>query len=317
MNEITDNVNNYVRRILQQMSKAIVGKEDVIKKLLMSFLAEGHVLIEDYPGLGKTLMAKSFARIMGLQFKRIQFTSDLLPADITGSYIFDRNESKFVLRKGPIFGNIILADEVNRAPPRTQSALLEAMQERQVTIEDNTYQLPRPFMVIATENPIEYEGTYPLPEAQVDRFIAKLSIGYPDAEEEFKIVKQRDERKSDEVQLDVVVDNSDIAKMKEEVENIHVEPALINYMVEIVRKTRVHKDVEVGSSPRGTLALLKLSKAAAWVYARDYVIPDDVKSIAVEALSHRIILKPENLLRGMKSSSVVKEILSQVPVPKV
>jgi MoxR-like ATPase len=317
MNDITEPVNEPVRKILDQLGKAIVGKQQVIEKLLMCLLSEGHVLIEDYPGLGKTLIAKSFAKTLGLQFKRIQFTSDLLPADITGTFVFDRNESQFIFRKGPIFGNVILADEVNRAPPRTQSALLEAMQERQVTVEDVTYQLPRPFMVIATQNPIEYEGTYPLPEAQVDRFLAKISVGYPVAEEEFNIAKERNLRKADDVELEVVADASTILEMKAEVENVHVDDALINYMVEIVRKTRVHKDVEIGASPRGTLALLKLSKASAWLHGRDYVLPDDVKQIAVEALSHRIILKPEQMLRGGKSAAVINSIISELPVPKV
>src|SRR5579885_3427772 len=273
MKDITEPVNEPVRKILDQLGRAIVGKQEVIEKLLMCLLSEGHVLKEDYPGLGKTLIAKSFAKTLGLQFKRIQFTSDLLPADITGTFVFDRNESQFIFRKGPIFGNVILAYEVNRAPPRTQSALLEAMQERQVTVEDVTYQLPRPFIVIATQNPIEYEGTYPLPEAQVDRFLAKISVGYPNAEDEFNIASKRNLRKTD--------------------------------------------DVELGASPRGTLALLKLSKASAWLHGRDYVLPDDVKQIAVEALSHRIILKPEQMLRGGKSAAVINSIISELPVPKV
>ncbi|MEM0075912.1 MAG: MoxR family ATPase [Conexivisphaerales archaeon] len=317
MKDIGEPINKAVRKILDQMSRAIVGKEEVIMKLLMCLLCEGHVLIEDYPGLGKTLIAKSFARTLGLQFKRIQFTSDLLPADITGSFVFDRNESRFVLRKGPLFANIVLADEVNRAPPRTQSALLEAMQERQVTIEDSTYQLPRPFMVIATQNPIEYEGTYPLPEAQVDRFLAKISVGYPSAQEEFSIAGKRNERKYDDVELEVVVDAPEVEEMRRGVEDVYVDKSLLNYMVEIVRRTRVHKDVEIGASPRGTLALLKLSKASAWMHGREYLIPDDIKQIALDALSHRIILKPEQMLRGGKSAAVVKEILEQVPVPKV
>ncbi|MEM3267626.1 MAG: MoxR family ATPase [Conexivisphaerales archaeon] len=317
MNDIGEPINKAVRKILDQMSRAIVGKEEVIMKLLMCLLCEGHVLIEDYPGLGKTLIAKSFARTLGLQFKRIQFTSDLLPADITGSFFLDRNESRFVLRKGPLFANIVLADEVNRAPPRTQSALLEAMQERQVTIEDSTYQLPGPFMVIATQNPIEYEGTYPLPEAQVDRFLAKISVGYPSAQEEFSIAGKRNERKYDDVELEVVVDAPEVEEMRRGVEDVYVDKSLLNYMVEIVRRTRVHKDVEIGASPRGTLALLKLSKASAWMHGREYLIPDDIKQIALDALSHRIILKPEQMLRGGKSAAVVKEILEQVPVPKV
>lgn len=312
-----EHVNEFASRILDQLARVIVGKREAGEKLLISLLSEGHVLIEDYPGLGKTLLARSFATLLGLQFKRIQFTSDLLPADITGSFVFDRNRSSFTFRRGPIFANVVLADEVNRAPPRTQSALLEAMQEKQVTVEDETFQLPRPFMVIATQNPIEYEGTYPLPEAQVDRFLLKLSLGYPSEEEEVRIAKLRHERMKDEVELQAVTGVEELTKVREEVERVHIDESLLRYITELVRRTRLHKDVEVGSSPRGVLALLKLSKSFAWLHSRNFVLPDDVKAMAVEALAHRLILKPEKQLRGVNSASIIKEVLSETPVPKV
>ena len=304
-------------RVLEEVSKAIVGKQSALETLLLAILCDGHVLVEDYPGLAKTLMAKSFASALGLSFKRIQFTPDLLPADITGAFVLNRKTSEFELRKGPIFTHILLADEVNRAPPRTQSALLEAMQERQVTIENETLRLEKPFIVLATQNPIEYEGTYPLPEAQLDRFLIKLSIGYPLAEEEVEIMERRNQRKTDDVTINKVTQPEEVLQMQNAVEEIHIDQAVERYVVEIVRGTRTHQDVEVGASPRGSLAIMKLSKARAWLNARGYVIPDDVKAIAVPALSHRLILKPEQWLRGGKTAAIVEEILRKVPVPKV
>jgi MoxR-like ATPase len=304
-------------RVLEEVSKAIVGKQSALETLLLAVLCDGHVLVEDYPGLAKTLMAKSFASALGLSFKRIQFTPDLLPADITGAFVLNRKTSEFELRKGPIFTHILLADEVNRAPPRTQSALLEAMQERQVTIENETLRLEKPFIVLATQNPIEYEGTYPLPEAQLDRFLIKLSIGYPLAEEEVEIMERRNQRKTDDVTINKVTQPEEVLQMQNAVEEIHIDQAVERYVVEIVRGTRTHQDVEVGASPRGSLAIMKLSKAKAWLSARGYVIPDDVKAIAVPALSHRLILKPEQWLRGGKTAAIVEEILRKVPVPKV
>ena len=304
-------------RVLEEVSKAIVGKQSALETLLLAILCDGHVLVEDYPGLAKTLMAKSFASALGLSFKRIQFTPDLLPADITGTFVLNRKTSEFELRKGPIFTHILLADEVNRAPPRTQSALLEAMQERQVTIENETLRLEKPFIVLATQNPIEYEGTYPLPEAQLDRFLIKLSIGYPLAEEEVEIMERRNQRKTDDVTINKVTQPEEVLQMQNAVEEIHIDQAVERYVVEIVRGTRTHQDVEVGASPRGSLAIMKLSKAKAWLNARGYVIPDDVKAIAVPALSHRLILKPEQWLRGGKTAAIVEEILRKVPVPKV
>lgn len=303
--------------ILDEVSKAIVGKPEKIEAALIALLSDGHLLIEDYPGLAKTLLAKSIAAATGLMFKRVQFTSDLLPADITGSYILNRNTSKFELRKGPIFTNVLLADEINRAPPRTQSALLEAMQEKQVTIEGDTIALEKPFWVIATQNPIEYEGTYPLPEAQLDRFIMRLDIGYPAREDEVAILSRRHARAKDEVDMSPVVDPAALQRMQQEVEKVHVDAALSEYIVEIVEATRINRDVELGSSPRGSLALMKLSKARTWLKQRDFVLPDDVKAVAVYALSHRLLLKPERWMSGVRSRDVILKVLEEVPVPKV
>ncbi|MEM3396137.1 MAG: MoxR family ATPase [Thermoplasmata archaeon] len=303
--------------LVTEVEKAIVGKKDVVEKLLACILAEGHVLFEDYPGLAKTLLAKSFAKALGCQFKRIQFVPDLLPADITGGYVFERKSNEFMLRKGPIFTNILLADEINRAPPKTQAALLEAMQERQVTIEGTTYMLENPFVVIATQNPIEYEGTYPLPEAQLDRFIARLSIGYPSKEAEREILARRKARMKEEVDIATVVSHEKLVEMQKYVEHVEIHPDLQNYIVEIVNTTRSDSQVEIGSSPRGSLALQKLACARAAMLGRDFVIPDDVKFMCVEALSHRLILKVEPWIQGVKNEAIVKKVLTEVPVPKV
>ena len=289
----------------------------MLRLILLSILCNGHVLFEDLPGLAKTLTARSFAQSLGCEFKRIQFTSDLLPADVTGSYVYNRATSAFELRKGPIFCNILLADEINRAPPRTQSALLEAMQERQVTIENDTMKLESPFIVFATQNPIEYEGTYPLPEAQLDRFIVKTSIGYPTIEEETAILERRSVRRSDDFSLEKVVEKNALLEMQSLVESVHIERDVEKYIAEIVGKTREHPSVEVGSSPRGSLAILKLSKANAWLDQRDYVIPDDIKAVAIPALNHRLILTADNWLRGTKPESIIEEIVGKTTVPKV
>ena len=303
--------------ILGEVSKVIVGKEDKVEGALMALLAGGHLLIEDFPGLAKTLMAKTIAAATSLTFKRVQFTSDLLPADVTGSYVLNRSTSKFELRRGPVFTNILLADEINRAPPRTQSALLEAMQELQVTVEGETLKLGRPFWVVATQNPIEYEGTYPLPEAQLDRFIMKLDIGYPTREEEVRILSQRHQRKKEEVDVSPVADASEVLAMQREVEEVHVDGAIQEYIVEITEATRNHGDTELGASPRGSLALLKLSKAKAYLRGGGFVLPDDIKAVAVPALSHRLILKPERWMSGVRAGDVIREALDKVPVPKV
>ena len=299
------------------MSKAVVGKQEAVDLLLLSIVSGGHVLIEDYPGLAKTLMAKSLASALGIGFKRIQFTPDLLPADVTGSYMVNPKTSKFELREGPIFTNLLLADEINRAPPRTQSALLEAMQEKQVTIEGETLRMDEPFVVMATQNPIEYEGTYPLPEAQLDRFLMKLKIGYPGPAEEKEILRKRVEAMKDDVDVGAVATLNDVLAMRGEIERVHLEDAVMEYMVNIVRATREHKDIDVGASPRGTLALMKLSRGKAFLEGRDFVVPDDVKAIATPALAHRLVLKAEGWMKGKKPESVISEVLGSVPVPKV
>jgi MoxR-like ATPase len=305
-----------IDRIISEVEKAIIGKREVLELVALALLTDSHVLIEDYPGLAKTLMAKSFASALGLEFKRIQFTSDLLPSDIIGSFVFNRETSKFEFRKGPIFANVILADEINRAPPRTQSALLESMQERQVTVENETFKLSKPFIVLATQNPIEYEGTYPLPEAQLDRFIMKISIGYPSFKDEVAILTNRIERKSDEVKIEKVASAKDVLYLQEMVENVYVSDEIKEYIVRIVTATRKAPEVEVGASVRGSLALLKLSRAKALMQGRDFVIPDDVKYVAIPALRHRLILKPEFWLKGIKPDHILDKILKEVPVPK-
>jgi MoxR-like ATPase len=304
-------------RILEEVSRVIVGKEQVLQKILTAMLANGHVLFEDYPGLAKTLTARCFAATVGCEFKRIQFTSDLLPGDITGSYVLNRKTSEFELRKGPIFCNILLADEINRASPRTQSALLEAMQESQVTIENSSMKLPPPFIVFATQNPIEYEGTYPLPEAQLDRFIIKLGIGYPSQTDETEILERRLKRQTDEEKIAQVVSKDQFLDMQKRVETIHVDHALLKYIIAIVDKTRGHSSLEVGASPRGSLSILKLSRACAWLHQRSYVIPDDIKFVAVAALSHRVIMTSDQWIRGAKPEAVIEGVLQSVDVPKV
>jgi len=302
-------------QILDEVERAIVGKRILLRDIMAAVLADGHVLLEDYPGLGKTLLARSFATALGLEFKRIQFTPDLLPGDITGGYIYSRTADRFELRTGPVFANIVLADEINRASPKTQSALLEAMQEHQVTLEGETMPLPQPFIVIATQNPIEYEGTFPLPEAQLDRFMVKYSVGYPTASEEAEILRRRRERQHDEVRLHQIANQMQLQAMRSAVEEVFVEPDLERYIVDLVHETRRDRRVTVGSSPRGSLALLKLSRAHAGMEGRAYVIPDDIKRFAVPALSHRLILEPELWMRRQAAENIVGEVVAQVPVP--
>jgi len=303
--------------ILDQMERAIVGKRQQLELILATFLAGGHVLIEDYPGLAKTLTARCFAQVLGLSFRRIQFTPDLLPADILGSHIYLRDEGTFQFRPGPIFAQIVLADEINRATPKTQSALLEAMQEGQVTLEGETRPLPQPFVVIATQNPIEYEGTFPLPEAQLDRFLVRLRLGYPALQEEVEILRRRLERRAEEVELSQVTDAEELLEMRAALEGVYVDPDLLSYMARVVHATRDHSATAVGASPRGSLALLKLARARAALAGRDFVIPDDVKQVAVPALAHRLILSPELWAREVSTERIVEEILERVPVPKV
>ncbi len=311
-------VTHVAKRIIDEIERAIVGKRDILNQILAACIATGgHVLLEDYPGLAKTLIANSFATALGLSFKRIQFTPDLLPGDITGGFIYNRSTSTFELRKGPLFANIILADEINRASPKTQSALLEAMQEYQVTLEGVTMELPQPFIVIATQNPIEYEGTFPLPEAQLDRFIMKLSIGYPSATDEQEILRRRRERREDAFTLQQVTDADGLLAMRQVVESIHVDPDVERYIVDIVRATRSHRHVAVGASPRGGLALLKLTRAWAAMHGRDYILPDDIKYFAQTALSHRLILEPDLWTDRRAADEVISEIARNVPVPVI
>jgi MoxR-like ATPase len=303
-------------RVLDEVERAIVGKRDALELVLLGMLGDGHVLLEDYPGLAKTLIARSFAQTTTLSFSRIQFTPDLMPSDVTGSSIFNQRTSEFEFRPGPIFANILLGDEINRAPPKTQAALLEAMQERQVTIEGTTHQLDRPFLVLATQNPIEYEGTYPLPEAQVDRFLIRLGVGYPEREDEWQVLVRRMEREVDEIELTPVVDAETLLRMQHALEQVHVSEQVGLYMVDLVAATRSSTRVQVGASPRGTLALLRLSRGRAALEGRDFVTPDDVKSVAVPALAHRLTLRPELWVQRVSGEDLVREALDSVPTPK-
>ena len=302
-------------RILDEVERAVVGKRPALELALCALLADGHVLIEDYPGLAKTLIARSFATVMGMRFSRVQFTPDLMPSDVTGASIFNQRTAEFEFRPGPVFTNVLLADEINRAPPKTQAALLEAMQERQVTTEDRTRPLERPFLVLATENPVEYEGTYPLPEAQLDRFLIRMRVGYPSADAEWEILERRLERREDEPKLAPVVDLGQLLAMQRAVEEVHVSESITRYIVALVRATRDSPSVEVGASPRGTLALMKLARVKASLDGRDFVVPDDIKSVAVPALSHRLALRPELWVQRVQAEDVVQECLSSVPAP--
>jgi MoxR-like ATPase len=304
------------QRIVNQVKKVIVGKDRVLEKVMLAMLANSHILFEDYPGLAKTLLARSFAMSMGCDFSRIQFTPDLLPADITGTYIYNVKTGDFELRRGPVFTNILLGDEINRAPPKTQAALLEAMQERQATLDGKTHPIPAPFIVIATQNPIEYEGVYPLPEAQLDRFLVRLELGYPSREEEVEIMRRRMQRAREEVQLDPAANTETILQLQQTVEGIHIDDDILGYVADIVQATRTQRQVEIGASPRGSLAIFKLARARAIFHARDYVIPDDVKEVCAPALAHRMIMKAESWVKGVDPRGVVAEILKTIPVPK-
>jgi MoxR-like ATPase len=301
--------------VLDEVQKAIVGKRDALEMVLLGILSGGHILLEDFPGLAKTLIASCFAKTMGIDFNRIQFTPDLLPGDITGGFIYDQRDARFEFRKGPLFTNLLLGDEINRAPPKTQAALLEAMQERQVTVEGSTYQLDAPFIVIATQNPIEYEGTYPLPEAQLDRFMLRVGIGYPTADEEWEILDRRIERREDDVHLQQIVDAAGLLAMQASLERVFLSENVGRYIVALVTATRTDPEVQVGASPRGAIAVMKLSRAKAVVAGRDFVTPDDVKSVTVAALSHRLTLRPELWVRRVTGEQVVSRIVDRVPTP--
>jgi MoxR-like ATPase len=310
-----EDVAERAERILAEVERAIVGRREALELVLLGLLADGHVLIEDLPGLAKTLIARSFAAVTSLEFARVQFTPDLMPSDVTGSSIYDQRAGDFSFRPGPVFANVLLGDEINRAPPKTQAALLEAMAERQVTVEGVTHPLERPFLVLATQNPIEFEGTYPLPEAQLDRFLIRLGVGYPSKDEEWEMLRRRAERGTDEVRLAPVADRGDLLAMQRAVERVHVAESLGRYMVDIVAATRGSARVQVGASPRGTLALLRLARGRAALGGREFATPDDVKSVAVPALAHRISLRPELWVQRVHPEDVVRECLEAVPTP--
>lgn len=310
---ITD-IQTIGKRIIENAGQVIIGKSDVVELLLVALLCEGHVLMEDVPGIGKTTLAKALARSLHCTFKRIQFTPDLLPSDVTGIFYFNQKTQEFEFRPGPIFANIVLADEINRATPRTQSALLEAMQERQVTVDVETFTLPRPFLVIATQNPIELEGTFPLPEAQMDRFLMRLHLGYPSEEEEEEILLRYQER-DPLPDLRSVVDFQTLLELQQAVRHVHVATPVRKYIVQVVRATREHPAVTLGVSPRGTLALFHTAQALAALRGRTFVIPDDVKYLAGPVLTHRIHISPQTRLRGRTPEEVVHEIIDEVPVP--
>ena len=303
-------------QILDEVERAGVGKRDALELVLLGFLADGHVLLEDYPGLAKTLAARSFARVLGIGFARIQFTPDLMPSDVTGSSIWNQRDADFEFRPGPIFANLLLADEINRAPPKTQAALLEAMQERQATIDGVTHRLERPFLVVATQNPIEYEGTYPLPEAQLDRFLLRTAFGYPARDGEVDVLTRRIDRGMDEVELRTVLDRETLLEMQRSIETVHVANSVREYCVDLVVATRTSPSAAVGASPRGSLALLKLARCRAALQGRDYTLPDDVKAITVPALAHRVVLRPELWVQRITEEDVVQDVLESVPTPR-
>ena len=303
-------------RVLDEVERAVVGKRGTLTLVLAGILAGGHVLLEDFPGLGKTLAARSFAQALGLRFTRAQFTPDLLPADLTGSYIYDQKHGDFVFRPGPLFTGLLLADEINRTPPKTQSALLEAMQERQITVEGQTHRLDAPFHVLATANPVEYEGTYPLPEAQLDRFLLRVGFGYPSAAEEWDVVRRRLDRRQEEILLDAVTDAQGLLAVQAALETVEVDRSVGDYCVRLVEATRSHGDVLTGSSPRGSLALVLTARAHAVIQGRDYVVPEDVKAVGAAVLGHRVTVKPELWMTAVTGTSVVTEVLQQVATPR-
>ena len=315
--DLIRSVSSLSNNLMSEVAKVIIGKPENIRKVTIGILSNGNVLIEDNPGLAKTLMANTFARALGCKFKRVQFTPDLLPADIIGTYMFDQKTGEFKPRFGPLFTNVLLADEINRAPPKTQAALLEAMEEKQVTIEGITHKLPAPFCTMATQNPIEQEGTYPLPEAQMDRFLMKIHMGYPTREEEKAILQRRKLRGKDDYDVEQVVGPRKVVAMQKALETVHVDPAIMAYIVELVQRTRTDPRIEAGASPRASQSLFKASRASAAIDGRDYVIPDDIKGMSLDVISHRIVLKPESKIRGVTGKRIVNKILSEVVVPVI
>jgi MoxR-like ATPase len=302
--------------VLDEIERAVVGNRRALELVMIGILAGGHILLEDLPGLGKTLIARSFARTLGLDFSRIQFTPDLLPSDVIGAPLYDQRTGEMVFRPGPVFTQLLLADEINRTPPKTQAALLEAMGEGQVSMDGETRPLPQPFVVLATDNPIEYEGTYELPEAQLDRFVMRLRLGYLQPDDEVLMLQRRLDRATERAELGQVTDSGELTAMRRSLEQVEVSPDLLEYVVAIVRATREHSQIQVGASPRGGLALVQLARGEALLRKRDYVIPDDIKNIAVPALAHRVTLRPELWVRQVSSDDVVARLLATVPTPK-
>jgi MoxR-like ATPase len=302
--------------VLDEIERAVVGRRRSLELVLIAILAGGHVLLEDLPGLGKTLIARSFATALGLQFARIQFTPDLLPSDVVGAPLYDQRTGEMVFRPGPVFTELLLADEINRTPPKTQAALLEAMGEGQVSMDGVTRPLPKPFIVLATDNPIEYEGTYELPEAQLDRFLVRLSLGYLTTDDEIAMLQRRLDRQHENAILEPVTTGAELIAMRESLEQVEVSPDILEYVVALIQATRDHAQIQVGASPRGGLALIQLARGQALLQQRDYVVPDDVKRIAVPALAHRITLRPELWVRKVSSEDVIAGVLDRVPVPR-
>ena len=315
--ELIQTVAQISNGLMGEVAKVIIGKQENLRRVAIGILSNANMLIEDYPGLAKTLMANTFATSLGCKFKRVQFTPDLLPADIMGTYMYDQQAGEFKLRHGPLFTNVLLADEINRAPPKTQAALLEAMEEKQVTIEGITHKLPAPFITMATQNPIEQEGTYPLPEAQMDRFMMKMSMGYPDRQEEKSILQRRKLRGKDDYDIEPITSPKKVVAMQKALETVHVDTAILSYIVELVHRTREDHRVITGASPRASQSLFKTARASAAIDGRDYVIPDDIKAVALQVVSHRIVLKPESKIRGVTGQHIMRKILSEVPVPVI
>jgi MoxR-like ATPase len=313
-----ENQNNeislFANKIIQNLEKVIIGKKNTLELITIGLLSQGHILIDDVPGVGKTILAKSLAKTIGCDFKRIQFTPDMLPSDVTGISIYNQNEKLFEFRPGPVVTQILLADEINRATPKTQSSLLEAMEERQVTVDGITHTLPSPFLVLATQNPIEYEGTFPLPEAQLDRFFMRIKIGYPSATDEVSILNAQ-EIQHPFISLKAITNANEVLSIQEKVKHIFISPQLKKYIVDIIRATREHKEVYLGSSPRGSLFLSKASQILAGISGRDFVIPDDVKYLAEFVLSHRIIVQPSARLKNIYAEAIITDVIYDIPVP--
>ncbi len=307
-------VSTFSGRVIENLEKVIVGKHQTLEMIVIGLLCQGHLLIEDVPGVGKTMLARSLAKSMGCTFSRIQFTPDMLPSDVTGVSIFNQESRQFEYRPGPLMAQIVLADEINRATPKTQSALLEAMEERQTTVDGITHPLPRPFLVLATQNPIEYEGTFPLPEAQLDRFLLRVRLGYPNLMDEIRVLERQQLRHPIE-ELQPVISTQELKEMQEAIKNVYVAQGVKRYMVELTRQTREHGDIYLGASPRGSLGLFRSGQARAAISGRDYVLPDDIKALAVPVLAHRMVVSPSARLRNLTADKIVQEIMNNLPVP--